>query len=383
MIYLDYAATTPIDPRVQAVISQSLIEDFGNPSAIYRIGKSTKHLLTIARRELKERLGLNEEAQVYFTSGATEAINWALISQANRAKELGLGNHIVTTAIEHSAVDKTLAHLENEGFEVTRIFPSEDHQFHLSQFIEASHDQTIGWTVMAVNNELGSLLPIQALGQYAKERNIWFHVDSTQAIGYMATDSDTLCCTSFTGSGHKFYAPKGIGFLVYQPWNSDLILQPMLYGGGQEHTMRSGTENIPYIRGMVEALKLLTQDTHQLDQHFANLTDYFFAALDKTGIEYQRNGDLQHHNQRIHNIWLKGYLASQVIIQLDLEGIYISAGSACSAGSVKPSKVLKAYYPEQEDLWAESLRISFGKNTQPEEIDQFIKALIKLKKRSG
>ncbi|MBG9979692.1 cysteine desulfurase [Facklamia sp. DSM 111018] len=383
MIYLDYAATTPVDPRVQALISQSLTEDFGNPSATYRIGKTSKHFLTVARRELKECLGVGEEAQVYFTSGATEAINWALISQAKRAKELGLGNHIVTTAIEHSAVDKTLANLETEGFEVTRIYPAADHQFHLSQFIEASHDQTIGWTVMAVNNELGSLLPIRALGQYAQERNIWFHVDSTQAVGYMETDASSLCCTSFTGSGHKFYAPKGIGFLVYQPWNPDMILHPMLHGGGQEHAMRSGTENIPYIRGMVEAVKLLTHDAHQLEQHFAHLTNYFFEELDKTGIDYQRNGDIQHHNQRIHNIWLKGYLASQVIIQLDLEGIYISAGSACSAGSVKPSKVLKAYYPEQADLWAESLRISFGKNTQTEEIDQLIKALTKLKKRSG
>lgn len=378
MIYLDYAATTPVDQQVQKVICQALDQSFANPSAGYRLGKSVKHQLMMARQRMKELLNLNKDAEIYFTSCSTEAINWALKSQAYQARELGLGNQIVTTTIEHSAVMRTLEDLADHGFEVVYLDPDDQGQFHLDQFIQATTDQTIGWTVMAVNNEMGSILPIHELGAYAKEKGFWFHVDATQAIGYQKTDFDHLPCTSFSGSGHKFYAPKGIGFLVYQPWHEEMTLHPLLRGGGQEYGLRSGTENLPYILGMVKALELIVEERDTLIDHFDRLSQYFIQKLNDSGIDYQLNGDRQHHNQRIHNIWFKGHLASQVLIQLDLEEIYISAGSACSAGSVKPSRVLKAYYPDQEALWGESLRISFGKSTSTLEIDQLVQALQKI-----
>lgn len=375
MIYLDYAATTPVDLRVQAKISHALAESFGNPSATYKLGKSSKNKLTLARRQLKTLLHLEDSAQLYFTSGATEAINWAIKAQAHRAKELGLGHHIVTTAIEHSAVDRVLTDLEQQGFEVTRLLPDEDHQLTLQAFQNASKETTIGWTAMAVNNEVGSQLPIKELGKAAKEAGYWFHVDATQAVGYQPINDQLFPCTSFNGSGHKFYAPKGIGFLVYQPWNPQMILDPLLVGGSQEYGKRAGTENLPYIIGMVEAFELMEQEREEITQRFRQLSDYLFAGLDQAGIDYHRNGDTKHHNHRIHNIWLKDHLASQVIIQLDMQDIYLSAGSACSAGSVQPSRVLKAYYPSNEALWRESLRISFGRYTHPKEIDQLIEAL--------
>lgn len=375
MIYLDYAATTPVDPQVQKVISQALAESFANPSAGYRLGKSVKHQLLTARQKMKTLLNIQEDADLYFTSGSTEAINWALKSQAYQARALGLGNQIITTSIEHSAVMRTLDDLSDQGFEIIHLSPNEEGQFQLDQFIQATSETTIGWTVMAVNNEMGTLLPIKELGNYAQEKGLWFHVDATQAIGYQATGFDHLPCTSFSGSGHKFYAPKGIGFLVYQPWNPEMILKPLLHGGGQEYGLRSGTENLPYILGMVEALELMVAERDQLKEHFQSLSQYFNQALLDSGLDYQMNGDRSHHNHRIHNLWLKGHLASQILIQLDLQAIYISAGSACSAGSVKPSRVLKAYYPDNKALWEESLRISFGKATNRQEIDQLITAL--------
>lgn len=378
MIYLDYAATTPVDPKVQETITHALKEYFGNPSSLYRLGKTSKNQLMLARQKLRDLLQINEDAALYFTSGATEANNWALRAQAFKARELGLGKHIVTTTIEHSCVEEDLLYLEKQGFEVTRIAPNKEKNFALEQFVEATREDTIGWSAMAVNNELGTVLPIKELGQWAKENNLWFHVDSTQAVGYLSTHPDDLVCTSFTGSGHKFYAPKGIGFLVYQPWNKDISLQPIFHGGGQEYKMRSGTENLPYILGMVKALELMQADQAQHQDLFTDLSEYLFTELDKAGVDYQRNGSQTHHNHRIHNIWLKGHLASQVIIHLDLAGIYISAGSACSAGSVTPSRVLKAYYPEEEALWGESIRISFGKLTTKEDIDELVKALKKL-----
>lgn len=378
MIYLDYAATTPVDPKVQETITHALKEYFGNPSSLYRLGKTSKNQLMLARQKLRDLLQINEDAALYFTSGATEANNWALRAQAFKARELGLGKHIVTTTIEHSCVEEDLLYLEKQGFEVTRIAPNKEKAFGLEQFVEATREDTIGWSAMAVNNELGTVLPIKELGQWAKENNLWFHVDSTQAVGYLSTHPDDLVCTSFTGSGHKFYAPKGIGFLVYQPWNKDISLQPIFRGGGQEYKMRSGTENLPYILGMVKALELMQADHAKHQDLFTDLSEYLFTELDKAGVDYQRNGSQTHHNHRIHNIWLKGHLASQVIIHLDLAGIYISAGSACSAGSVTPSRILKAYYPEEEALWGESIRISFGKLTTKEDIDELVKALKKL-----
>lgn len=378
MTYLDYAATTPVDPQVAECIFDTMTKFFGNPSSTYHLGKESKHLLLSSRQKIKDLLGLPKESQLYFTSGSTEAINWALMFQARKANELGLGNHIVASSIEHSAVREVLLALEKEGFEITWIDPQSDHQFLVDQFVDASNENTIGWTAMAVNNELGSVLPIQDLGQQAKHMGLWFHVDATQAVGYQKVDAENMPCTSFCASGHKFYAPKGIGFLVYQPWNDAMTLKPMILGGGQEYKMRSGTENIPYIVGLAKALELMLEDQRKSPNHYQILSQYFFDQLTKAGIEFEQNGDIIHHNHRVHNIWIKGHLASQMMIQLDLAGIYLSAGSACSAGSVKPSRILKAYYPENEALWRESLRVSFGRYTNEAQIDQLIMALKKI-----
>ncbi|EFR31219.1 cysteine desulfurase family protein [Eremococcus coleocola] len=377
MVYLDYAATSPVRPEVVTKIQQVLQENYGNPSSTYRLGKNAKMELMQARQDFANILGVDSHS-LYFTSGATESNNWALRSQAHQARKLGLGNHIVASAIEHPSVKNVLKHLESQGFEVSYINPDASGQFKLTDFQAASKANTIGWTAMAVNNEVGAILPIRELGQAAKELGYWFHVDTVQAIGHLDWSFADLPCTSFVGSGHKFQAPKGIGFLVYQPFQKEMVLEPLLYGGGQEASKRSGTENIPYIAGMSHALTLMQADLDQVLKQHQDLSRYLFDQMDQTGIDYESNGDSDHQAAHIHNLWLKGIPASQVLIQMDLAGIYLSAGSACSAGSIQPSAVLQAYYPGQEDRWQESIRISFGRETSRADIDQFIKVLSEL-----
>lgn len=374
MIYLDYAATTPVREEVVQTIQEALIHSFGNPSSTYRIGKASKHQLTMAREELAQLLGV-DASEVFFTSGATESNNWALRSQAEQARKLGRGNHIVSSAIEHPSVMEVLDDLAQSGFEISFVQPRAEGVISSEDYLAATTEQTIGWVAMAVNNEVGSLLPIKALGELAREKDIWFHVDAVQAIGHLGWDFSDILCTSFVGTGHKFYAPKGIGFLVYRPWSKAMRLQALLHGGGQEADKRSGTENLPYILGMVKGLALLAEEAAGHLEKFQALQAYLYAELEANGIAFEVNGDPEQRVPYINNIWVKDYLASKILILMDLADVYISAGSACSAGSLTESHVLKAYYPEQVDRWSRSLRLSFGKDSSKTDIDSFIKQL--------
>lgn len=372
MIYLDYAATTPVRAEVVQTINEALINSFGNPSSTYRIGKASNYQLTLARQELAGLLGV-KSGEVYFTSGATESNNWAIRSQAEQARSLGKGNHLVSSAIEHPSVMKLLENLANNGFDVTYVQPTADGEITTQAYLAATTSQTIGWIAMAVNNEVGSILPIQALGSLAKEKGLWFHVDAVQAIGHLNWDFSQIPCTSFVGTAHKFYAPKGVGFLVYRPWAKDMFLKALIHGGGQEADKRSGTENLPYILGMVRGLSLLSEETSsRLVKHQA-LQDYLYQELTANQIAYEVNGHPNNRVPYINSLWFNNCLASQLLILLDLADIYVSAGSACSAGSLTESKILKAYYPDQVDRWNQSLRISFGIETTEADIDALIK----------
>ncbi|WP_124057590.1 cysteine desulfurase family protein [Vaginisenegalia massiliensis] len=380
MIYLDYAATSPVRPEVLARIQESLAHQFGNPSAVYSIGKQAKQALRQARNQLARALGVSAK-DIYFTSGATEANNWAIRSQAYQARHLGLGDHLVCSAIEHPSVMEVCQQLEQEGFQVTYIKPDANGEIKVDAFQAASTDRTTGWICMAVNNEVGAQLPIHALGQAAQAAGYWLHVDTVQALGQEPWVQEGFQCTSFVGTGHKFYAPKGIGFLVYQPWNPEMTLTALIRGGGQEMALRSGTENLAYIEGLALAMELAVAEAGDKTQHFDQLTRYLFQRLDESQIAYQRNGDSQNQAPYIHSLWFEGIEASQILIQMDLAGICLSAGSACSAGSVVNSRILQAYYPDQADRWHQSIRLSFGRDSQTADIDAFIDQLKKLSER--
>lgn len=375
MIYLDNAATTPVDPDVAKVIHEALLENFYNPSSVYQPGKKNKHLINQAREQIKSLVNL-PDADLYFTSGATEANNWAILSQAMKAKALGYGHHIVSTAIEHPSVLEVLKYLETQGFDVTYLNP-QDLLYTADQFLAATTDRTIGWVAMLVNNELGSRLPIEDLSRVAKDHVKWFHVDAVQGFGHGKVDLGSLNATSYSASGHKLGAPKGIGFLAYQPWDEKMTLQPLLHGGGQEAGLRSGTENLPYILGMTKAFELASK----VDSNTAReLADYLMAQLDQKGIQFERNGENQ--VPYIVNLYFPNIDASQLLVQTDLANVAISAGSACSAGSLEVSHVLKAYYPNDDNRHHQSIRISFGRQNTKEEIDTFIQQLINLKERT-
>lgn len=374
MIYLDNAATTPLREEVVEVIHQALLNDFGNPSSIYKKGKSAKHAMILAKKSIADSLNI-DETSLYITSGATEANNWAIRSQAKVARELTGKNHIVTTAIEHPSVAKVTEYLESEGFQITYINPSENGEFLVQDYLEATREDTMGWIAMAVNNEVGSILPVFELGDLAREKNLWFHVDTVQAIGHLNWDFSKLSCTSFVGSAHKFNGPKGVGFMVYRPFDKQMRLLPLLYGGGQENERRSGTENVPYILGMAKALEIAIEEQDEVYRKHSQLTSYLLEELKKHQIDYEINGDRENKVPYINSLWIKGQDASQLLIKFDLADVYLSAGSACSAGSLTESAILKAYHPNDIQRWQESIRLSFGMDSTINDIDFFINKL--------
>ena len=381
-IYLDYAATTPVRPEVVETITSSLSQLYGNPSSTYQLGKSAKYALNQAREAIAKDLGLASAACLYFTSGATEANNWAIWSQAQSALAAGKARHLVALAVEHPSVDLALKRLEEEGWVISWIQPQDggSDQDLIDQFLAASQEATSGWVAMAVNNEVGAIYPIPGLAQEARQRGYFFHVDLVQGITKLPWQLDQIA-TSWSLSGHKLGGPKGIGLLYFQAWQDQAGLQPYLVGGGQEAGMRAGTENLAYIQGLAQAIHLSLAEAEQRQAHLANLETYFLEELTRAGIDYQVNRPQAHHLPGFLNLWLKGLKASQVLIQLDLAQIYVSAGSACSAGSLEPSRVLKGYYPDQEDRQRESIRLTMGLGLTQADLDQVVKQLGLLKAR--
>ncbi len=384
MIYLDYAATTPVRREVAETIQELLTTEFGNPSGIYAVGRQAKAVIRRARRTMAETLGVRAD-ELYVTSGATEGDNWAIRSQAVAARRAGRGNHIVATAVEHPAVAETLAYLETCGFRVTYLSPRADGSYRAEDFMAAGTEDTVGWVAMAVNNETGSLLPVAELGAAAREQGVWFHVDAVQAVGNLAWDFARIPCTSFVGSAHKFYGPKGIGFMVYRPWNDalpQLPLLPLLHGGGQERGLRSGTENVAYLAGMAQALQLAYADAETAMARYTAQAERLLARLRADGVRAVRNGGGT-CVPYIISLWLPGTAAVQAVIRADLAGVAISAGSACSAGSVAPSRVIAAYYPQDPARGTESIRLSLGRDTTDADIDNAADVLAALVGETG
>lgn len=375
MIYLDYAATTPIDPKVANRMVEVMTNEFANPSASYQAGKHLKYKINQGRKQILDQLGF-QGGEIYFTSGATEANNWAIMSQAYQARQLGYGHHLVAAAIEHPSVLETLSYLEGKGFEVTLIDPEPDGRYRAETFIKASRPDTSGWISMAVNNETGQILPIESINQAARQYVQWHHVDAVQALGKLDFPLGQMGASSYAISGHKIYGPKGIGALIYTPFEADMTLFSFIHGGGQEKGKRSGTENTLGILALVEAVKLMGPKDQQ---RLLELNKYLHQALERAKIDYEVNG--QETVPNIVNLYLPKLVASQILIQMDLAGIAISAGSACSAGSLQVSHVLQALYPKEDRRHQASIRISFGRTTQESDFDAFIEILKRMQER--
>lgn len=348
-----------------SAMTKVMQETHGNPSSIHGHGRQAGKLLREARQELAQLLGTKPQ-HIFFTSGGTEGNNTAIIGYCLRHQEQG--KHIITTAIEHHAVLETIDYLvQNFGFEVTIIQP-EKQEITAQQIQEALRDDTILVSTMFANNETGNLLPIVEIGQILKQHPAAYHVDAVQAIGKLPIHPEELGIDFLTASAHKFHGPKGVGFL----YASSMDFDSYLHGGDQEQKKRAGTENLAAIVGMVAALKEDLEKQEEHFQHVQNLETVFLAELE--GIQYYLNR-VQHHLPYVLNIGFPGQKNDLLLLRLDLAGISISTGSACTAGIVQSSHVLEAMYGANSDRLKQSVRISLSPQNTVEDLQTLAKTL--------
>lgn len=370
-IYLDHAATTPMAKEVVEVMTQSMLENFGNPSSIHLFGRKAKAALMTARKSIAQSLNASPK-EIIFTSGGTEGDNTALISTAFAYEKNG--RHIITTAVEHPAVLEPMKYLESLGFEVTYLPVNNKGQITPQQVKKALREDTILVSIMAANNETGNLFPLKAIGEILKDHPAIFHTDAVQAYGMLFLDVKELGVDLLSVSAHKFNGPKGVGFLYKK---ETLLLPAFLKGGHQEDKHRAGTENLAGIVGMAKAVELLPLEKKQAElekmQHF-NTT--ILTALEKSGIEFSLNGDETAKLPHILNLHFHGIPKDVLLMRLDLKGIAVSSGSACTAGTIEVSHVLEAMYGKNHPAQQESLRISLGVENTSEEIETFLEILI-------
>ena len=359
LIYLDNAATTPMSSVAISAMTQVMQETYGNPSSIHGHGRQAGKLLREARQELASLLGTKPQ-HIFFTTGGTESNNTAIIGYCLRHQNRG--KHIITTAIEHHAVLEPIKYLvENFGFEVTILQP-EHQEITADQVKNALREDTILVSTMFANNETGTLLPIAEIGEVLKNHPAVYHVDAVQAVGKLEILPEKLGIDFLSASAHKFYGPKGVGFLYAASTDFDSYL----HGGDQEQKKRAGTENLPAIVGMVAALKDDLENQAQNFKKVQQLKDTFLKEMAETDYYLNQGKDQLPY---VLNIGFPCQRNDLLLLRLDLEGISISTGSACTAGVVQVSHVLQAFYGEDSPRLHESVRVSISpQNTEQEMI---------------
>ena len=359
LIYLDNAATTPMSSVAISAMTQVMQETYGNPSSIHGHGRQAGKLLREARQELASLLGTKPQ-HIFFTTGGTESNNTAIIGYCLRHQNRG--KHIITTAIEHHAVLEPIKYLvENFGFEVTILQP-ENQEITADQVKNALREDTILVSTMFANNETGTLLPIAEIGEVLKNHPAVYHVDAVQVVGKLEILPEKLGIDFLSASAHKFYGPKGVGFLYAASTDFDSYL----HGGDQEQKKRAGTENLPAIVGMIAALKDDLENQAQNFEKVQQLKDTFLKEMAETDYYLNQGKDQLPY---VLNIGFPGQRNDLLLLRLDLEGISISTGSACTAGVVQVSHVLQAFYGEDSPRLHESVRVSISpQNTEQEMI---------------
>lgn len=367
-IYLDHAATTPTAPEVLAAMLPYFSECWGNASAVYATGREARRAIENARKEVAKAIGALPQ-EICFTSGGSESDNTAIRGTARALREKG--KHIITTAIEHHAVLKTCRQLEQEGFEVTRVRPDGEGRIDPEEIRKAIRKDTILVTVMAANNEIGTLEPVGEIGRICREQGVVFHTDAVQAAGAVAIDVREAGCDLLSLSGHKFYGPKGIGALYIREGTR---LDPLIAGGQQERGFRAGTENLPGIVGLGKAITLavenLDRNAGQMRRMRDRLTEGLLASVPGAAL----NGPREERLPNNCSIRFDGIDGEALLLRLDLAGIAASAGSACTAGNQETSHVLKAIGLTEEEAGS-SLRLTTGIHTTEEEVDETVRTV--------
>lgn len=369
-IYLDHAATTPLDPRVLEAMLPYLSERFGNPSSIHRLGREARQALDEAREVVAGVLNASPQ-EIIFTSSGTEADNLALKGVAQALFLEGKGNHIITSAIEHHAVLHTCDDLERFGFQVTRLPVDGYGLVHPEALAEAIRPGTILVSIMYANNEVGTIEPIPELAEVAHRHGIYFHTDAVQAAGALSLDVETLGVDLLSLSAHKFYGPRGVGVLYVR---RGVPLLPQMHGGGQERGRRSGTENVAGIVGLAIALRLAQEEREAYNAHCLRLRDRLIAGILERIPSARLNG---HPTRRLPNnahFCFEHVDGESILVGLDQQGICASGGSACTAGALEPSHVLIAIGVPPE-VARGAVRFTVGRQNTPEQIERVLDLL--------
>ncbi len=371
MLYLDHASTTAVLPDAVEEMRPYFVELYANPSGIYEFSEDAREILRRARQKIADSIHAQPE-EIYFTSGGTESDNWALIGIAEEQKKKG--RHIITTCIEHHAVLRTCEYLEQKGYEVTYLPVETDGSVSLRLLEKAIRPDTILISIIFANNEIGTIQPIRQIGQIARKHHIVFHTDAVQAYLHEKIDVRQMHIDLLSASSHKFYGPKGVGFLFIR---NEVSLPAFLHGGNQENRKRAGTENVPGIVGMGKAASIGQCHFEENHRHLLQMRDFLIRQIPKR-IPYCRiNGSLSHRLDSNVNVSFRFLEGESLIILLDMEGICVSGGSACASSDHTISHVLKGI--RLPDEWARgTIRISLGRENTMEEMEFFVGRLAQL-----
>ncbi len=368
MIYMDYNATTPCDRRVLESMLPYFGEEFGNPSSLYQSARTAKKAVDGARAQVAALLACRDE-EIFFTSGGTEADNWAIKGTAFYLKDRG--RHIITSGIEHHAVLNACKFLEKLGYEITYLHVDRYGVVDIEELKKSIRKDTILITIMYANNEIGTIQPVKEIAGIAREKGIYFHTDAVQAAGKIPFSAKEIGADMLSLSGHKFYGPKGIGALYAR---KGVKLSPFLHGGEQEKGKRAGTENVPAIVGMGKAAEIAAVEMEEESANVRKLRDRLEKELTGKIPEIIVNG---HPENRLHNtlnLCIKHIEGEGILLHLDFEGICASSGSACTSGSLEPSHVLLAIGLPHEIAHG-SLRLSLGKHNTEQDVDRVVEVL--------
>ncbi|MBY6876684.1 cysteine desulfurase NifS [Clostridium botulinum] len=375
-VYMDYSATTYTKPEVLEEMLPFFTENFGNPSSLYSFSDKTKKAVNLARERVAKALNA-EKNEIFFTSGGSEADNWVMkgIAYANKKK----GNHIITTKIEHHAILHTAQFLEKEGFKVTYLPVDEEGFVSVGDIKNAITDETILVSVMFANNEIGTIEPIKEIGKLCKEKNIYFHTDAVQAIGHVDIDVKDMNIDLLSMSAHKFYGPKGVGALYIK---NGVKIQNLIHGGGQERGKRASTENIAGIVGLGKAIELAMENMPEENKKLSNLRGRLIRGIEERIPEVKLNGpkDMSKRLPNNVNFSFIGIEGETLLLDLDMNGIFGSTGSACASASLDPSHVLLSIGLPHEIAHG-SLRLSLGAKNTEEDIDYVLEVLPKIIKQ--
>ena len=374
-IYLDYNATTPLRPEVRDAMMPYLTEAFGNSSSIHAYGREARTAIDTAREQIADLIGAKSPSEIVFTGSGTEADNHAIKGLTELEKSRGKGNHhIITSSVEHHAVLHTCQYLEQRGFEVTYLPVDRYGRIRIEQLREAIRDTTVLISIMHVNNENGTVQPLEEICEIAQEHEIPLHTDAVQSVGKLEMNVQALGVNLLAFSGHKIYAPKGIGVLYIRRGTR---LANLVHGGAHERNRRAGSENVPAIVGLGIAADLAKQEQNAYAQHLAALTQRLREGLDAHIDRLHYNGHPDHCAPGTLNASFEAVEGESLILRLDMEGICVSTGSACTSGSMEPSHVLAALgLPPR--LAQGTVRFSLGRNTTEAEIDAVIAKLPKV-----